>query len=192
MRSQSKLRRACDELIATGFGDRHAVPARLGHATASAECSWVVWSQINAQSWELLSTFPDEARCRANIEQHLAALVEKYPGSSQSRVRSQRTDRTGQVPQHIQLPPRHHRPTRAENRSQMIKKNTSRTRAWRSRSQRRRTSHDTSRTCAHRILHVGDHDPLPYMRTKAAAILKVASGWPICRVAASGRNPALP
>src|SRR5437773_1387282 len=36
------------------------------------------------------------------------------------------------------------------------------------------------------LLHVCDHDPLPYMRTKAAAILKVADGWPICRVAASG------
>jgi len=53
-------------------------------ATASAECAWVVWSQINAQSWEPLSTFPDEARCRANIEKHLAALVEKYPGSSRT------------------------------------------------------------------------------------------------------------
>ena len=38
------------------------------------------------------------------------------------------------------------------------------------------------------LLHVRDHDPLPYMRTKAAAILKVADGWPICRVAARGLN----
>jgi transposase len=38
------------------------------------------------------------------------------------------------------------------------------------------------------LLHVRDHDPRPYMRTKAAAILKVADGWPICRVAAIGLN----
>src|SRR5215471_14718097 len=38
------------------------------------------------------------------------------------------------------------------------------------------------------LLHVRDHDPLPYMRTKAAAILKVADGWPICRVAVIGLN----
>jgi hypothetical protein len=36
------------------------------------------------------------------------------------------------------------------------------------------------------LLQVRDHDPLPYMRTKAAAILKVADGWPIRRIAASG------
>ena len=38
------------------------------------------------------------------------------------------------------------------------------------------------------LLHVRDHDPHPYMRTKAAAILKVADGWPIRRVAAIGLN----
>jgi transposase len=38
------------------------------------------------------------------------------------------------------------------------------------------------------LLHVRDHDPRPYMRTKAAAILKVADGWPISRVAAIGLN----
>ena len=38
------------------------------------------------------------------------------------------------------------------------------------------------------LLHMRDHDPLPYMRTKAAAIVKVADGWPICRVAAIGLN----
>jgi hypothetical protein len=36
------------------------------------------------------------------------------------------------------------------------------------------------------LLHVRDHDRLPYLRTKAAAIVKVADGWPICRVAAIG------
>jgi hypothetical protein len=40
------------------------------------------------------------------------------------------------------------------------------------------------------LLHVRDHDPVPYMRGSAAAILKVADGWPIRRVAAIGRNPA--
>ena len=38
------------------------------------------------------------------------------------------------------------------------------------------------------LLHVRDHDPLPYMRTKAAAILKVADDWPIRQVAAIGLN----
>jgi transposase len=38
------------------------------------------------------------------------------------------------------------------------------------------------------LLHVRDHDPRPSMRTKAAAILKVADGWPIHRVAAIGLN----
>ncbi len=38
------------------------------------------------------------------------------------------------------------------------------------------------------LLHVRDHDRLPYLRTKAAAIVKVADDWPIGRVAAIGLN----
>ncbi len=38
------------------------------------------------------------------------------------------------------------------------------------------------------LLHVRDHDRLPYLRTKAAAIVKVAHDWPIGRVAAIGLN----
>jgi hypothetical protein len=53
-------------------------------ATASAECAWVVWNQFNMQSWEPLSAFPDEARCRADIEKQLDRLVENYPGSSRA------------------------------------------------------------------------------------------------------------
>lgn len=38
------------------------------------------------------------------------------------------------------------------------------------------------------LLRTRDHDPVPYMRMKAAAILKVADGLPIRRVAAQGLN----
>ena len=31
-----------------------------------------------------------------------------------------------------------------------------------------------------------DHHPRPYVRERAAAILKVADGWPVCHVAAIG------
>jgi hypothetical protein len=38
------------------------------------------------------------------------------------------------------------------------------------------------------VLHLRDHDLVPYMPTKAAAILKVADGWPLCQGAAIGLN----
>jgi hypothetical protein len=31
-----------------------------------------------------------------------------------------------------------------------------------------------------------DHHPKPYVRERAAALLKVADGWPVCHVAAYG------
>ncbi|HLG75644.1 MAG TPA: helix-turn-helix domain-containing protein [Ktedonobacteraceae bacterium] len=36
------------------------------------------------------------------------------------------------------------------------------------------------------LLQVRDHDPVPYMRTKAAALLKVSAGMGIAQVAAHG------
>ncbi|HUR55304.1 MAG TPA: helix-turn-helix domain-containing protein [Gemmataceae bacterium] len=36
------------------------------------------------------------------------------------------------------------------------------------------------------LIHVRDHDPTPYLRERAAALLKVADGWTVKDVAALG------
>ena|SRR6266446_2905180 len=50
-------------------------------ATAYAECAWVLWDQINMQSWTPSGGFPDEGQCRARLEKELDSSVSQYPGS---------------------------------------------------------------------------------------------------------------
>jgi hypothetical protein len=67
----------------------------------SAEGAWILWSQITTQSWEPLGGFPDEGRCRANLQiaarwlrdyalehkhQRPAALRERLPGKPMKKV----------------------------------------------------------------------------------------------------------
>src|SRR5712664_2973032 len=53
-------------------------------ATASAECAWVLWEQINTQPWSVKDGFADTDSCQRALRSGVRKSVSRYPGSEDS------------------------------------------------------------------------------------------------------------
>jgi len=53
-------------------------------ATASAECAWVLWEQINTQPWSVKDGFADTDSCQRALRSGIRKAVARYPGSKDS------------------------------------------------------------------------------------------------------------